>query len=93
MDLRHFDSRSAAELLADAERFERLAARTDLNQGLRDSFRQLAALRAFISRRGVSAAFSYTEADQPLAIQLRTFSVGRFALSHNRPSLLTENDI
>ena len=42
MDLPHLDSRSAAELLADAERFERLAARTYLNQSLRDSFRQLA---------------------------------------------------
>lgn len=42
MDLPQFDSPSAAELLADAERFERLAARTDLNQGLRDNFRQLA---------------------------------------------------
>ena len=37
MDLLQFDSRSAGQLLAGAERFERLAARTDLNQGLRDS--------------------------------------------------------
>ena len=42
MDLPQFDSRSAGKLLAGAERFERLAARTDLNQGLRDRFRQLA---------------------------------------------------
>ena len=42
MDLPQFDSRSAGKLLAGAERFERLAARTDLNQGLRDSFRRLA---------------------------------------------------
>jgi hypothetical protein len=41
MDLPQLDLSSAGELVTGAERLERLAARTDLNQGLRVSFRQL----------------------------------------------------
>lgn len=47
MDLPQYDPRSAGELLAGAERLERMAARTDLNQGLRDS--SLAACRQSVS--------------------------------------------